>query len=270
MVLGGPPEAIERVLEVYVPLYGDEIPVLRTDGRSAALLKLAANAMLAVRVSFANELARLASVVGADGRAVLEGVGLDPRIGPSHLGPSLGYGGACLPKDTRRLADVGRAARVRQRVVEAAEWANEAQHDVVLAAVRGLLASDGNDASPTSTPAHSEGDGPTTTNRLAGRRIAVWGLAFKAGTDDLRASAAVAVVERLRAEGATVAVHDPLVADGNPVAVADGAEVLIVGTAWPGYAAVDPANVRAARKIAVDPAGVLGRRWVEAGWRIWP
>lgn len=242
LVLGGPPGAVAHVLSLYAPLYGDEVPIVRTDARTAALAKLASNGMLAVRVSFANELGRVAAALGVDFGHVLEVLGSDPRIGPSHLGPSVGYGGACLPKDTRMLAAVGRSLGLPLRVVEATDRANIEQQAHVVALVR------------------------TALGGLAGRRVAVWGLAFKAGTDDVRDSAPLAVVRALRDAGAEVAVHDPMRAPGDPLALLDEAEVLVVGTAWPAYAAIDPRGLRPG--IAVDPGRVLDGRWAGKGWKV--
>jgi UDPglucose 6-dehydrogenase len=170
---------------LYAPL-GVDPRVLVMDVRSAELTKYAANAMLAARVALVNELALLAEQVGADIERVREAVGADPRIGAAYLSPGPGFGGSCLPKDLRALAHTGRVHDLPLHVVEAAELANQRQIHVLGARV----------------VAHFGGG-------LAGRRIAVWGLAFKPGTDDLRESPALALIDDLRAAGAVVIAYDP-------------------------------------------------------------
>jgi UDPglucose 6-dehydrogenase len=252
LVLGGPPQAVDRVLDMLAAAVPDGTPVVRTDPATAALAKLAANAMLAVRVSLGNELLRLATALGADHGAVLEAIGHDPRIGRAHLQPSLGFGGGCLPKDARMLAATGVAVGSPTRLVAGAIGSNDDQLGWVCAALAGGL------------------DG------LDGRRIAVWGAAFKAGTDDLRGSRSAALIAELRAQGAVVRVHDPVavgddVVGGPPADVVDGADALVVGTPWPVYGAVDPGTLRPARRWALDPAGALARgQWREAGFSLWP
>ena len=233
-------EAARRVADLY---RGIEAPLVITGWEEAELIKYASNAFLAVRLSFANEIAALADRLGADGPAVLKGVGLDRRIGPHFLAPGPGYGGSCLPKDLAGLLHTARRRRVRLDVLPAARRANLRQRERVLAKL-----------------------GP-----VAGRRIAVWGLAFKAGTDDVRESPALAIIPALLAEGARVTAHDPqarhtfaaaLAAGGSPaaggqtglpaglelvddpLAAARGADALLVLTEWPEYAAVPPEQIR--------------------------
>ena len=124
VVLGGPEAAVDQVLAALDGVVPPEVPVIRTDARTAALAKLAANAMLAVRVALGNELLRLGEALGADHTAVVDALGLDPRIGPAHLRPSLGFGGGCLPKDARMLLDVGQTAGVPLGVVGGAARSN--------------------------------------------------------------------------------------------------------------------------------------------------
>ncbi len=230
------PAAARQVADLY---RGIDAPVISTGWEEAELIKYASNAFLAVKLSFANEVAALADGLGADVLAVLKGVGLDRRIGGHFLNPGPGYGGSCLPKDLAGLLWTARRRRVRLDLLPAARRANERQRRRVLAKL-----------------------GP-----VAGRRIAVWGLAFKAGTDDVRESPALAIIPALLAEGARVAAHDPearhtfaaaLAAAGpdglpagleladDPWSAAHGADALLVLTEWPAYAAASPAEIRTA------------------------
>jgi UDPglucose 6-dehydrogenase len=233
VVLGGEPGPVEAVATLYARIYGPEVPVVRTDLASACLAKLAANALLAVKVAFGNEVAAVAAESGASVDDVVRILGLDPRIGASHLRPSLGFGGPCLPKDARMLAD-------RSAVVRAALGSNALRLDRALALTEALVGG------------------------LAGKRIAVWGLTFKPGTDDVRESRSVELVDRLRAAGAEVAAHDPAALPGDPAAAVRGADALVVATPWPEYGRVDPASLAPRAKVVVDPASLLDQRW--SGW----
>ena len=237
VVLGVESDFARSVLaELYAPFVRSGKPILFMDIASAELTKYAANAMLATRISFMNEIAALCERVGADVDAVRRGLGSDPRIGAAFLFPGPGYGGSCLPKDVKALLRTGAACGVPLRVVAAAEAANDAQACVVYEKLAAALGGD-----------------------VGGRRIAVWGLAFKAQTDDLRASAALALVHALLDAGAVVAVHDPVampraraLLDDRVTWAAtsydalDGADALAVLTEWNEYRHPDFARVRAA------------------------
>jgi UDPglucose 6-dehydrogenase len=199
---------------------GDRIQVM--DTRSAELTKYAANAMLATRISFMNELALLAEVVGADIEAVRKGIGSDPRIGNKFLFAGAGFGGSCFPKDIRALAHTARAAQVSLGVVDAVDRANERQKRILGDRVL----------------AHFGGD-------IAGKRIAIWGLAFKPGTDDIRESPALTLVQQLRAGGAQVVAYDPAAMPNiraqlgdaielakDAYAAATGADAVVLVTEW--------------------------------------
>jgi UDPglucose 6-dehydrogenase len=179
-----------RAIDVLRDLYrgvmrtGDRLQVM--DVRSAELTKYAANAMLATRISFMNELAGYAEAVGADIEAVRKGIGSDPRIGAKFLFAGAGFGGSCFPKDLRALRFAARAIDVPLGVIDAVELANDRQKRVL-------------------------GDKVATHfgGQLAGKRIAIWGLAFKPETDDIRESPALTLVDQLRARGASVVAYDP-------------------------------------------------------------
>ncbi len=214
---------------LYGPIVGDSDRLQICDPNSAEMAKLAANAMLATRVSFMNELAALCEAAGADIEAVRVALGRDPRIGAAYLRPSLGWGGSCLPKDVDGLLATADQHGVPMRVVSAARQANTAQGQRVLAQLAHEL--------------------PTEWGSM---RIAVWGQAFKAGTDDVRGSVAVAIVGALIEAGAQVAVHDPWAMNNareqlgvgprwsaTALDATDGAHALVLCTEWPEYRDVD-------------------------------
>ena len=198
----------------------DRIQVM--DLRSAELTKYAANAMLATRISFMNELAALADKLGADIEKVRKGMGSDPRIGAKFLFPGIGFGGSCFPKDLRALRDMGRENDVRLGIIESTVDANERSKKVFAARVIERLG-----------------------GSLAGKKVAIWGLAFKPETDDIREAPALEVIAQLRAVGATVAAYDPIAADNvraqlgdqvtlvdDPYVAAEGADAVVLITEW--------------------------------------
>ena len=199
---------------------GDRLQVM--DTRSAELTKYAANAMLATRISFMNELARLAEVVGADIEAVRKGIGSDPRIGAKFLFAGAGFGGSCFPKDIRALVHTARSVDVPLGVVDAVERANERQKRVLGERL----------------VAHFGGE-------LAGKRIAIWGLAFKPETDDIRESPALTLIEQIRGAGAYAVGYDPAAMPNikaqlgdaielahDAYAAAAGADAVVLVTEW--------------------------------------
>jgi len=254
IVVGGDdPAAAARVGELFS---GTDAPLLVTDAATAETIKYAANAFLATKLSFINAISGLCEAVGADVRDVILGLGYDRRIGFEFLTPGPGWGGSCLPKDTRALVAIADAAGYDFSLLEGAIAANEQQLSAVVAKVARLVA-DGHaptsfdhQATPVSPPTRTPG-GRVTGGRAAaagdldalrGSRIAVWGLTFKAGTDDLRNSPAVEIVRRLAAAGAEVRAYDPMVPvpDGGPVA---SAEVLSNLADAPGGGTPLPAEV---------------------------
>ncbi|RMH43295.1 MAG: UDP-glucose/GDP-mannose dehydrogenase family protein [Deltaproteobacteria bacterium] len=232
---------IATLRNLYAPFVRTNDRILVTDVQSAELAKYAANAMLATRISFMNELALLAEAVGADIEAVRRGIGSDPRIGPKFLFPGPGFGGSCFPKDIRALAHTARGYGVELSVVEAADRANERQKRVLGARIRERIG----------------GDGGT----LTGKRIAVWGLAFKPETDDVRESPALALIDDLLAAGAAVTAYDPQAIDtarrelGDRVtyapdmyAAVEGADALALVTEWKVFRRPDFSRVAAAMR----------------------
>jgi UDPglucose 6-dehydrogenase len=213
----------ERVAALYTSL---DAPLILTDLRSAEMIKYVSNAFLATRVSFINEISRLCENLGVDVDIVAYGASLDPRIGSSYLNPGIGYGGSCLPKDVAALCHSGDSVGVTMRVLAAVQEVNMGQRKQAVNSIRKLL-------------------GP-----LEGATVAVWGVTFKGGSEDLRDSPAIDVVGLLRNEGAVVKVYDPCVSGENSLPFADAicasaleaardADCVAVLTDWPDLAAVD-------------------------------
>jgi UDPglucose 6-dehydrogenase len=180
------PEAAQLIGDLYAPFVRTGNPIIFMDLASAEMTKYAANAMLATRISFMNQIARLCDAVSADVTLVRKGIGTDRRIGPAFLFPGPGYGGSCFPKDVKALIHTGQECGVPLDILEAVESANEKQKRVLFEKL-----------------ARRFEDG------LRGVTIAIWGLAFKAETDDVRESPALVLAEQLLAAGARVQAHDP-------------------------------------------------------------
>lgn len=239
--------AVMRAL--YRPLAERGVRVIETDTRTAELAKLASNAFLATKVSFANALARVAEGTGADILRVGEVMGADPRIGPAFLAAGLGYGGYCLPKDTQSLERIAERAGYDFALLREVTRVNEEAVLVVASKVEEAVWN------------------------LEGKRIALLGLAFKPGTDDVRSAPAIALARRFASEGATVLGHDPMAAAAataampeiqtadDPYEAASGAHCLIVCTEWPEYRELDLVRLREA---VAYPIFVDGRNWLDA------
>ncbi|MCS6900083.1 MAG: UDP-glucose/GDP-mannose dehydrogenase family protein [Myxococcales bacterium] len=223
IILGVADGEAERVLrDLYRPLQLSSERILVMDRCSSELSKYAANAMLASRISFMNELSRLCDAIGADIHAIRRAVGSDRRIGPQFLYAGPGFGGSCFPKDVSALAYQARQAGVPLEVVEAAGRANEAQRVYVRDRALSMLGGE-----------------------VAGKVVAVWGVAFKAETDDVRETPALPLIRALVEKGAEVHIHDPEAADNfvrsyglpvrcfeNEYEAATGADLLVVMTEW--------------------------------------
>ncbi len=247
--------AAERVAGLYASLGARTII---TDPASAETIKYAANAFLATKLSFVNAIAAICEGVGADIEDVIAGIGSDSRIGASFLQPGPGWGGSCFPKDSRALVKIAEDAGYDFDLLSGVITVNDQQLDRMARKV--AMAVGGS---------------------LTGHTIAVWGLTFKAGTDDLRESPAIAVISRLLAAGARVVAHDPTVRRHRfgvpagvelattPVDACRGADALCVLTEWPLFRDVAPADVAEAMRgrSVVDTRNLLDRRsWVAAGF----
>jgi UDPglucose 6-dehydrogenase len=226
-------EHARRVMaEVYKPLFLRDFPLVWTDLESAEMIKYAANAFLAAKITFINEVAALCERVGADVKAVARGIGLDGRIGPKFLHAGPGYGGSCFPKDTQAFARTGQDAGVPLRLTEAVIAVNEATKARMVDKIAGLAG-----------------------GRLAGQTVAVLGVTFKPNTDDMREAPALTIVPALQAQGARVRVVDPqgrregehLLAGvdwlDDPYAAAQGAHLVAILTEWNQFRALDLARL---------------------------
>jgi UDPglucose 6-dehydrogenase len=241
VVLGTDDPRAEALLgELYAPYVRSGAPILFMDIPSAEVTKYAANAMLATRISFMNQVAELCERVGADVFAVRKGIGSDSRIGSAFLFPGPGYGGSCFPKDVKALVHTARQAGMAPALWEAVEAVNAVQKEVLF---RKLVAQIG---------------------EVRGRTVAVWGLAFKASTDDMRESPAITLIDALLAAGAAVVAHDPeamAVARGfwgdrigyaaDPYAALEGADALAIVTEWLVYRNPDFARMQSLLRTPV-------------------
>ena len=253
IIIGADDEsAIYLMRALYAPFQRKHERLVLMDVRSAELTKYAANAMLATRISFMNELALLAEKLGADIEQVRRGIGSDPRIGFEFLYAGCGYGGSCFPKDVKAL--ISSAAEVEQpmRVVAAVQAANEAQKQVVVDRVTARFGSD-----------------------LTGRRFALWGLAFKANTDDMREAPSRVVIGELLRRGAEIVAYDPgampqarrVFADcaglsyaGAPMDALEAADALLILTEWKEFRSPDFARIR---QLLKQPLVIDGRNLYE-------
>ena len=238
--------------KLYAPFVRNRHPLLVMDVRSSEMTKYAANVMLAARISMMNEIAAICEKVGADIMNVREGVGTDKRMGMSFLYAGVGYGGSCFPKDVRALARIARDVGVQPAVLDAVEQVNDRQK--LLVADRVL--------------AHFSG-------QVSGRRIALWGIAFKPKTDDIREAPSLTIIDKLTAAGATICAYDPeampnarrhLAANprvtfaGDAYGAVAGADALCLVTEWGVFRTPDFERVRAAMKT---PFIVDGRNQYE-------
>jgi UDPglucose 6-dehydrogenase len=234
------PRTAELLKVLYDPFTRNHQRMLIMDLRSAELTKYAANAMLATKISFMNELANIAERLGADIEMVRAGIGSDPRIGYSFIYPGAGYGGSCFPKDVKALQRSARDVGHEARVLTAVEAVNNAQKHVLFAKISRFFGGD-----------------------LAGRTIAVWGLSFKPNTDDLRDAPSRVLLENLWAAGASVRAYDPVAmretrriygerADlalcDSAVATLDGSDALAIVTEWQEFRSPDFGRIKSALK----------------------
>ena len=228
--------AIEQLKALYAPFNRNHERIVLMDTRSAELTKYAANAMLATKISFMNEMANIAERVGADIELVRHGIGSDPRIGYSFIYPGAGYGGSCFPKDVQALERIARSHGYEARVLDAVETVNRNQKEKLFELLHRHFA-----------------------GKLAGKTIALWGLAFKPNTDDMREAPSRRLLEQLWAAGAKVRAFDPeaqeeaqriygqradLVLCDEMYAALDGADALVVITEWKAFWSPDFSRIK--------------------------
>jgi UDPglucose 6-dehydrogenase len=243
----------DAVVDLYAPL---DAPLVRTDVASAEMIKLAANAFLATKISFINEIANVCEEVGADVAEVAKGMGLDERIGPQFLRPGIGYGGSCFPKDVSALKQLAGNSGYHFQLLTAVIEVNELQKRRVISKLQKHLGS------------------------LVGREIALLGLAFKPNTDDMREASSLVLAGRLQADGARVRAYDPVAENAarellSGVAFSDsalraveGADAVVLVTEWPEFVELDWADVASRMRgdLVIDGRNALrGDRVTAAG-----
>jgi UDPglucose 6-dehydrogenase len=240
----------DAVADLYAPL---DAPVIRTDIASAEMVKLAANAFLATKISFINEIANVCEETGADVLEVARGMGLDQRIGKHFLKPGIGFGGSCFPKDVSALKQLAGNSGYHFQLLTAVIEVNELQKRRVIAKLQKHLGS------------------------LVGRRVALLGLAFKANTDDMREASSLVLASRLQGEGAQVRAYDPIAEEearkrmtgvefaDSALGAVDGADAAILVTEWPEFAELDWRQVkeRMAGSLVIDGRNFADRDAVE-------
>jgi len=212
----------EILRDLYAPFVRTGSPVLLVDVRTAEMLKYAANAFLAARISFMNEIANLCEQVGANVDMIRKGLASDSRIGPAFLFPGVGFGGSCFPKDIKALADTGRQHQYEMKILEAVDAVNQNQAGRFVEKIR----------------SHFQGN-------LRDKRLALWGLSFKPRTNDMRDAPSIKIVEALLADGAAISAYDPEAMDeakkifgsriqlsSNNYGCLEGAEALLIVTEW--------------------------------------
>jgi UDPglucose 6-dehydrogenase len=251
IVVGAEDDRAREVLtEIYRPLFLNKAPILFTSRRTAELTKYAANAFLAVKISFINEIADLCEAVDADVQDVARGIGLDNRIGPKFLHAGPGYGGSCFPKDTLALLQTAEEAGVDQRIVRTTVNVNDSRK-----------------ASMADRVARALG------GSVQGKRIGVLGLAFKPNTDDMRDAPSIPLIKALVAQGAEVSAFDPVALEqaepllpgiefaDDAYAAANGADALVIVTEWDEFRALNLATLASVMrgKVLVDLRNVYDR-----------
>jgi UDPglucose 6-dehydrogenase len=251
IVVGAEDERAQHALrEIYRPLFLNRAPILITGRRTAELTKYAANAFLAVKISFINEIADLCEAVDADVQDIARGIGLDNRIGPKFLHAGPGYGGSCFPKDTLALLQTADAAGVDQRIVRTTVQVNEDRKEQMVERVERALGGD-----------------------VSGKRVGVLGLAFKPNTDDMREAPSIPIIKTLVERGAEVSAFDPVAREqaeqvlsgiefaDDAYAAANGADALVIVTEWDEFRALDLDRIAAALrgKVLVDLRNVYDR-----------
>jgi UDPglucose 6-dehydrogenase len=246
--------------ELYAPFVRTGNPVLIMDIRSSELTKYAANAMLATRISFMNEMANLCEKLGADVNLVRRGMGSDPRIGSSFLFPGVGYGGSCFPKDVKAIIHFGLEAGYEMKILPMVEDVNMRQKNLLAEKVL----------------AYFKGD-------VKGKKIALWGLSFKPRTDDMRDAPSLVIIERLLAAGAVIEAFDPVATQETKKIIGErigygvknyevlkGADALLIVTEWNEFREPDFEKIRALMKnpVIFDGRNIFdGKKLKEKGFQ---
>jgi UDPglucose 6-dehydrogenase len=255
VVVGGDNEAaVEKVASLYAAV---DAPILRMNAASAEALKYAANSFLATKLTFINAIADICELVGADVFDVVGGLGLDPRIGDQFLNPGPGWGGSCFPKDTRALVKIAEGNGYDFALLRGVIQTNDEQYERIALKIVEVCG-----------------------GSVAGKTIAAWGLTFKANTDDLRDSPAIAILSTLKDMGATIRAYDPSARGvemlpwvqrcDSALEACDGADALAVLTEWPEFASITPVDVasRLSSSVVVDGRNVLNpQQWKSSGFQ---
>jgi len=223
------PEAEDLMRKLYKPFLMNGHPIYFMDIPSAEMTKYAANAMLATKISFMNDIANLCEIMGADVNMVRKGIGSDARIGTKFIYPGVGYGGSCFPKDVKALIKTAKENNYNMRILDAVEHVNESQKEVLFNKVKKHFGSD-----------------------LKGKKFALWGLSFKPKTDDMREAPSLVIIEKLLKEGASVVAYDPVAMKEAKHTLKDtieyaadmydtlnDADALLIVTEWPEFRAPD-------------------------------
>lgn len=243
------PEAEELMRKLYKPFLMNGHPIFIMDIPSAEMTKYAANAMLATKISFMNDIANLCEIMGADVNMVRKGIGSDARIGTKFIYPGVGYGGSCFPKDVKALIKTAKENKYDMRILNAVENVNESQKEVLFNKVK----------------KHFHGD-------LKGKKFALWGLSFKPKTDDMREAPSLVIIEKLLKEGASVVAYDPVAMKEAQHTLKDtieyatdmyetlnGADALLIVTEWPEFRVPDfeEINKRMKQKVLFDGRNIF-------------
>jgi UDPglucose 6-dehydrogenase len=245
-------QAQETMSKLYKPFIMNGHPLIFMDIPSAEMTKYAANAMLATRISFMNDIANLCEIMGADVNAVRRGIGSDPRIGSRFIYAGIGYGGSCFPKDVKALIKTGIQNNYRMRILESVEDVNEDQKSVLFNKITKSLGSD-----------------------LSGKTFAMWGLSFKPNTDDMREAPSLVLIDKISAAGGKVVAYDPvsmpetkhMIGDKityveEPYSALDGADALLLVTEWSEFKLLDYDEVtkRLKNKLIFDGRNIYDRK----------
>jgi len=243
------PEAEEIMRKLYKPFLMNGHPIIFMDIPSAEMTKYAANAMLATKISFMNDVANLCEIMGADVNMVRKGIGSDARIGTKFIYPGVGYGGSCFPKDVKALIKTAKEKNYNMRILNAVEEVNESQKEVLFNKVK----------------THFKGD-------LKGKKFALWGLSFKPKTDDMREAPSLVIIEKLLSEGASVVAYDPVAMHeaermiGKTITYAtdmydslNDADALLIVTEWPEFRVpdFDELSKRLKQKVLFDGRNIF-------------